>query len=219
MVKTPLNIGGPAANYQGASSDVYENRPPEFYEPYLKRFRNLQSPILDMGAGYGLFLQYAQSKGFEGVGLEVDPFRIEECTKRGVKACLHDLAEPMAMFEDNYFGGIYFGQVIEHLTYPVQKIALREAFRVLKPGHELIVTSPGKFEQSEWSPDHCGLLTIHELRVMLAEVGFVEINTKIGNYLRPDAQIPKQLLEYIWQTYQPDILSSTASAVCRKPLA
>lgn len=205
--------------YENGVSKVYSERQPEYYETFLRRYRPLEGPLLDLGAGYGLLLEHARSKGLEVYGVEIDPFRAKICTDKGLNVIVHDLGKPLTMFQDNFFGVVYLGQVIEHMPYRDHDMVLSEAMRVLKPGGQLQITSPGRYNESEWAPDHCGLLTLSELVSKLEKIGFVEIETKKVNYLQPNKQIPEPLLRYIWETYQPDILSASASAMCRKPRA
>jgi SAM-dependent methyltransferase len=197
--------------------NVYATRKPEFYTPYLDRFVNISSPILDVGAGHGLFLELARSKGIDGYGVDNDPNEVEVCVKKGLNVIQHDLINPMDMYADNFFEGVHFGQVIEHITKPAQLMAISEIYRVLKPGKTLLITSPSRFNEEEWGYQHISLLTISELVSMLRNAGFIDIDTKSINYCMPNKQIPERLLTYIWETYQPDILSQSASAVCKKP--
>jgi SAM-dependent methyltransferase len=49
--------------------------------------------------------------------------------------------------EDGRFDAIFFNQVMEHLPEP--KLAIRELFRVLKPGGRMIFTAPLFYEEHE----------------------------------------------------------------------
>lgn len=56
---------------------------------------------------------------------------------------VHDVREPLAMFEDGSIDAIYVGQAIEHMN-PIYHLPnfLHECFELLKPGGVLRITTP-----------------------------------------------------------------------------
>ena len=197
------------------SDEVYLAREPNFYAPYLDRFERIEPPLLELGAGHGLLLTLAAERGIEACGVEILPERIEICQAKGLEVWEHDLGEPLP-FADASFGMIYCGQVIEHMVPDAQRVMLREAFRVLRPGGQFQVRSPCRHhEPSRLQPGHDHLLTPSELEVMLREAGFNDIRMDL-NYPQEVPEIPKKVLADIWRRYHPDLLSESASALSIK---
>lgn len=81
--------------------------------------------------------------------------------------------EDMSRFEDNFVGSILCSEVIEHVKHPDQ--ALAEAFRILKPGGKLVLTTPYAIIIHN-SPDDGGFhgrnFTPQGLELCLIEAGF-----------------------------------------------
>jgi SAM-dependent methyltransferase len=196
------------------SDQVYLAREPDFYAPYLDRFEPLDPPLLELGAGHGLLLTLAAQRGIEACGVEILKDRVEICREKGLDVLEHDLGEALP-FPDASFGMIYCGQVIEHMVPDAQRVMLREAFRVLKPGGQFQVCSPCRHhEPSRLQPDHDYLLTPSELEGMLRDAGFAEIRDL--NFPQDVPEVADDVLTLIWDSYRPDLLSETASNICIK---
>jgi SAM-dependent methyltransferase len=196
------------------SASVYAERLPEFYAPYLARFRPLEGPFLELGAGYGLLLRLAKSRGLEVFGVEFSEERVAACQSHGLDVQQHDLADPLPL-EDESFATIYCGQVIEHCPPATQRMLVREAYRVLKPSGQFQICSPCRhFEAARLQDGHDYLLTPTELQALLRDAGFSDI--KPLDYPQHVPEIPPEELQFIWEAYHPDLLSLSASALCTK---
>lgn len=197
------------------SDEVYASRKPEWYSPYLDRLGDAEPPLLELGAGHGLLLELARSRGIAACGVEVRPERVAICRAKGLFVDQHDLREPLN-FADSSFGMIYSGQVIEHVPPDGQRMMLREAFRVLRPGGKFLINSPNRnHEASRLQRDHDYLLTIAELVALLRDAGFSNIDLS-PNFPQSVPEIPAAELKQIWRQYMPDLLAESASALCIK---
>ena len=98
--------------------------------------------VLDIGCGSGdtsLFLKNMLNiKEIYGVDINKKYIELAQC--RGVKALYLNISEDNFPFGENYFDAIFAGEVIEHLYDPDK--FLDEAYRVLKIGGCLIITTP-----------------------------------------------------------------------------
>ncbi|GEP61974.1 class I SAM-dependent methyltransferase [Reyranella soli] len=196
------------------SDEIYRQRTPDWYAPYLARFNPLEGPFLELGAGHGLLLELVRSRGIEGHGVEYVKSRVDLCVSKGLNVRQHDLANRLP-YEDERFSCIYCGQVIEHCPAPTQRMIVQEAFRVLKAGGQLFITSPCRHhEESRLQKDHEHLLTPTELKALIEEAGFSRITPT--NRPQNIPEIPPDVVKDIWARYQPDILSETANAFCIK---
>ena len=110
------------------------------------------APILDVGAGDGLFSGLVARTGAHAVALDPEP-RAVECAQQAIAgagltdrvACVQGNAERMP-FPSASFRAVIMLDVIEHLRNPVR--ALGEVRRVLAPGGALLVVTPSwKFGQ------------------------------------------------------------------------
>ncbi len=90
-----------------------------------------QTRVLDAGCGEGVIVEeFASSLAIEGV----DPNYTSDHVRTG---SLLDLP-----FPDGRFDRALCLDVLEHLEYQQQPVALAELFRVLRPGGELLVSVP-----------------------------------------------------------------------------
>ena len=187
------------------------------YTVYIRRLRGKPSPLLDMGSGIGLLLEAAKNFGLDAVGLEYEQEGVDETLRKGLIAYQQDLSKPIDRFDDATFGAIICNQVIEHLNPESQSNLINEAFRLLKPGGQFLIMSPCRhFEPARLDPYHIGLLTPSELKAMLQNAGFERLNM---GYNRPQKfnDIPEQETSRLWEKFQPDVLSQTATALAFKP--
>lgn len=108
-------------------------------EKYVPKKRSAKRMILDAGCGTGLLAQKLLYFG-EVVGVDISPHALRFAKKRGitvVKASITDLP-----FQDNMFDLIVSVDVLYHKAVSRDDDALKEFFRVLKPGGLLILRVP-----------------------------------------------------------------------------
>ncbi len=94
--------------------------------------------ILDVGCGYGMFLEEARRLGWTVQGVEPTPERAEAARGRGLPVVSGTLEQ--ACFETGSFDVVVLQHVIEHLTEP--RVSLAEISRILRPGGLLYVACP-----------------------------------------------------------------------------
>lgn len=104
------------------------------YLPYLDQ----SAPILEAGCGPGHIVHYLRGRGYNAIGIDYAP----EAVKAAPRALplhvgdVHHLPYPAS-----YFGGYLSFGVVEHFEHGPGP-ALREAYRVLRPGGILVLTTP-----------------------------------------------------------------------------
>ena len=158
----------------------------------LNEIKNIVSvkSVLDIGCGYhATFLQNFKKIRPEvsilaGIDMSVGPIQ-----KEGITLSAADLNMPLK-FPDNTFDVAVSTAVFEHLEKP--DLAAKEAWRVLKPGGKLIITTPSPaakpvleflaFKLSLIDPteilDHKTYFSRTGLESLFREAGFKNIKTK-----------------------------------------
>lgn len=109
----------------------------------VRRIRHLPKPggtvrLLDIGCGNGQFLREMRRGGWIVEGIEPDPRAVRLARAAGLD--VRQGVFPDLELEPARFGAVTLNHVLEHLPDPLA--ALREAFRVLKPGGLLSITTP-----------------------------------------------------------------------------
>lgn len=86
--------------------------------------------ILEIGPGMGVFMQLAQSSGYQVQGLELSAYAAHQLQARGLEVCIGSL--PQETLDAQSFDVVIAVEVIEHVTDPMT--FFKEVQRLLKPG-------------------------------------------------------------------------------------
>lgn len=159
-------------------------------------FPTHNSTILEIGCGNGGSASYIDECK-EYIGTDLSEVAISQASLEYGKKPNFTFMEMDAMkfkFEEDRFDVVIAREVIEHLPNPIN--CLKEAFRVLKSGGMLVVTSPNRdslhlrvnrmlgYQDFTCSFDHIKEFTFQEAVEMLTQVGFTIKDTK-GAFLMP----------------------------------
>jgi len=142
----------------------------------INRYRR-SGKLLDVGCSTGFFLEYAASHGWEVSGNELAHYTAAMARER-----LHVEIREGSFLDAGFTGGfdvVTMWDVIEHATEPVK--FLTEAFRVLRRGGLLVLTTPNYGSLSrrvlgdKWEavspPRHLVVFTPRTLREMVSRAG------------------------------------------------
>lgn len=136
--------------------------------------------LLDIGSGYGFFLERARVQGWKTLGIEIAAEPLEFSRREfKLQVIAADTLEALAAIEEESFDVITLWHVLEHLEKPGEVI--EEAVIRLKNGGHLIINSPNlasaifKLVGRRWSwiytPGHLQYFSIHPLSRWLEEMG------------------------------------------------
>lgn len=131
-------------------------------ERYLK-----PGKILEVGCGGGGNIRYFKDRGVKIQG--IDPIKIE-----GLGDMVVGRAEKLP-FEQNKFDTILMLDVLEHIEDDLQ--ALKECYRVIKPGGRLILAVPiYSWMWSRWDKvmEHTRRYEVDRLTKLIKRVGFIQ---------------------------------------------
>jgi 2-polyprenyl-3-methyl-5-hydroxy-6-metoxy-1,4-benzoquinol methylase len=100
------------------------------------------SRVLDVGCGPGFLMARLLAGGASVTGMDISSLSLEAASRRcpGVDLHLFSADEAPWPFDDHIFDAVVSLEVVEHLLTPSRFFA--EAQRVLKPGGQLIVSTP-----------------------------------------------------------------------------
>jgi GT2 family glycosyltransferase/ubiquinone/menaquinone biosynthesis C-methylase UbiE len=178
----------------------------DYWMKEIVEYLNVKDRCLDIGCGWGAFLENARAYGFTPRGIEI--------TKKGADFAKEKLNIDATSkqfldtpFEDNYFSLVTLNHVLEHLPEPKQ--ALNKIFNILIPDGMFCGIVPNinslcsNFMQEGWEWLDADYHYVHyspnTLKEKLEKSGFMveKIYTASGDYNR------QQLNEVIKKFYRP----------------
>jgi 2-polyprenyl-3-methyl-5-hydroxy-6-metoxy-1,4-benzoquinol methylase len=151
--------------------------------------------ILDVGSGYGFFLQYMANRGWRADGIEISRLGRNYCHTHFPGLQIKSTPLPDPSISDRSYDAVTLFYVIEHLIDPL--MALREAFRLLRPGGILLLRWPhttpivrllgpfSRFLDLYHTPYHLFDFSKLFIEKQLATNGFINIKTIISGKTRP----------------------------------
>lgn len=142
----------PARKIQsGTESNHYTQRLQNLSGAQWKRLLNVQAPYqwnlrrlqlgatLDVGCGIG---RNSSSLGFGSVGVDHNPFSIEQCRRQGIEAYLSD--DFFARFPEGsrLFDSLLIAHVFEHMSFEQDVAVLKQYTPYLKPRGRAVFITP-----------------------------------------------------------------------------
>lgn len=129
------------SGYQSNKKAVYSDEPKD--KKTEKIFdvledEGISGKLLDVGCSNGEFMHYAQLRGFETYGVELNRRTAEIAQSNGLNVFNGFLKD--ARYADEFFDVIYLGDVIEHVTSPHD--LLKECSRILRKGGVMVISTP-----------------------------------------------------------------------------
>jgi len=94
--------------------------------------------VLDIGCGYGHFIEIMKNSGWTELGIDPSSRTIDHARKKGLNVIETTFDE--TSFPDCSFNVVTMFYVLEHLLNPVS--SLKQAFRILKPRGVIVIRVP-----------------------------------------------------------------------------
>jgi ubiquinone/menaquinone biosynthesis C-methylase UbiE len=158
------------------------------YLPQIVDFNGYQrQSLLEIGCGVGIDLVRFARGGANVTGIDLAPVSIELAQKnvsqRGLEAMLHVMDGEAMTFPSNSFDVVYMHGVLQYTADPVKMIG--EAYRVLRPGGQIIVMVYNKYSWLNALSKIMGVGLEHEDAPVLKKFTVGELR----RLLRPFSQV------------------------------
>jgi SAM-dependent methyltransferase len=152
---------------------------------YVDDFRDA-APVLDIGCGRGELLVLLREAGVEARGIDADADMVAYARGEGLDVEQADLVEYLERLEDASLGGIFMGQVVEHLPPGVLVRSLELAAAKLRPGGVLVAEtinplSPLALRHYFADLTHAQPLVPETLQLLARQSGFAEAELRFLN--------------------------------------
>ena len=144
------------------------------------------APVLDIGCGRGELLGLLREAGVEARGIDADADMAAYARGEGLDVEQADLVEYLGRTPDGSLGGIFMGQVVEHLPGPTLAQSLWLAAAKLRPGGVLIAEtinplSPIALRNYFADLTHAQPLVPETLELLARQAGFAETEIRFLN--------------------------------------
>ena len=155
--------------------NIYEGKNYGIYDAAARaivKFMPHRGDLLDVGAGFGGFLERASKDGWRLSGIELSESALAVCQRRlGSKAHLSQASFEQVKIAPCSFDCVVMLNVIEHVRDPLK--VCRRAFEILRPGGCLALRWPQHiFNQYLAPPDHLHAFTRRSIEKLLCSGGF-----------------------------------------------
>jgi SAM-dependent methyltransferase len=152
---------------------------------YVDDFRG-QAPVLDVGCGRGELLTLLRDAGIDARGIDADSDMVAYARGEGLDVEQADVLAYLDALEDGTLGGIFAGQVVEHLPPPALLRFLQLSRQKLRLGGVLIAEtinplSPIALRHYFADLTHSQPLVPETLELLATQAGFAEVETRYLN--------------------------------------
>lgn len=123
----------------------YASQEAEYLATFAEDVRTIRryvrtGDVLDVGCGYGYFMQVAQDAGLRPFGLDLSEAAVERANARFPGRVFRGTLSDSALPRDQAFDVVFASHVVEHITTPVE--FMRHIVARLKPGGLVVLVTP-----------------------------------------------------------------------------
>ena len=151
--------------------------------------------VLDVGCGRGEFLALLRDLGIPARGVDPNPDMVERCRMRDLLVDEGDAVGYLEGLDDGSLGGLFAGQVVEHLEAAYLMRFLELAYEKLRPGSTIVVET---INPDCWSAffgpylrdiTHAHALPPETLRFLLQASGFQRMQVRARSPVADDLKL------------------------------
>lgn len=196
------------ARMRGSTADVRERQ-----RPYVDDFRDAV-PVLDVGCGRGELLGLLRDEGIEARGIDADADMVAYARGEGLDVEQADALAHLHSLPDGTLGGVFAGQVVEHLPPAVLFRFLELAGRKLRPGGLLVAEtinplSPLALRSYFADLTHAQPLVPETLALLAAQAGFRDVQIRFLNAPRHADDVDERIREILFAPLDYAIVART----------
>jgi SAM-dependent methyltransferase len=153
---------------------INQRRNQSFYLPFFKDCQR----VADVGCGDGDFVELLREQEVDALGVDNDPVAIQHLRERQVPVVEADVVDYLKSVEPGSLDGIFSAHLVEHLPYQAVYELIHHAYRALKSGGRIVLTTPNAralFSHLEMYWLHFGHVAFYHPRLLcffLHRVGF-----------------------------------------------
>jgi SAM-dependent methyltransferase len=157
----------------------------ERQRPYVELFRDA-APVLDVGCGRGELVGLLRDAGIAARGIDADADMVAYARGDGLDVEQADAVAYLENLADASLGGVFMGQVVEHLPAATLAHVLELALRRLRPGgifaaETINPLSPLALRNYFADLTHAQPLVPETLELLARQVGFVDVEIRFLN--------------------------------------
>ncbi len=172
------------------------------------------APVLDVGCGRGELLGLLRDAGIEARGVDADADMAAYARGEGLEVEQADALAHLEQLPDATLGGIFAGQVVEHLPPAALFRLLELAARKLRPGGLLVAEtinplSPLALRSYFADLTHAQPLVPETLELLAKQAGFRTIETRFLNAPRHADDVDERIREILFAPLDYAIVAST----------
>jgi SAM-dependent methyltransferase len=169
---------------------------------YVDDFRDA-APVLDVGCGRGEFLALLKDAGVEARGIDPDSDMVAFARGDGLDVEQADAVTYLETLDDGSLGGIFMGQVVEHLPPAMLVRTLELAAQKLREGGLLVAEtinplSPLALRNYFADLTHAQPLVPETLAVLARQVGFSHVDTRFLNPPEPVEGVAREVADILF---------------------
>lgn len=169
---------------------------------YVDDFR-AAAPVLDAGCGRGELLGLLKEAGIESRGIDPDADMVDFARGEGLEVEQADAVSYLDSLEDGSLGGIFMGQVVEHLPPGMLVRTLELCSQKLREGGLLIAEtinplSPLALRNYFADLTHAQPLVPETLELLARQSGFSRVETRFLNPPERTADVPPEVAEILF---------------------
>jgi len=185
------------ARMRGSTADVRHRQ-----RPYVDDFRDA-APVLDVGCGRGELLGLLRDAGIEARGIDADADMVAYARGEGLEVDQADAIAHLEQMPDGSLGGIFAGQVVEHLPPATLLRFLELAAQKLRTGGFLIAEtinplSPLALRSYFADLTHAQPLVPETLELLAKQAGFRATETRFLNAPRHADDVDERIREILF---------------------
>jgi SAM-dependent methyltransferase len=196
------------ARMRGSTADIRDRQ-----RSYVDDFRDAV-PVLDVGCGRGELLGLLRDAGIESRGIDADADMVAYARGEGLEVEQADALAHLESLPDGSLGGIFAGQVVEHLPPAVLLQFLELAAQKLRPNGLLIAEtinplSPLALRSYYADLTHAQPLVPETLALLARHAGFREVETRFLNEPRHADDVDERIREILFAPLDYAIVART----------